>query len=97
MRTTWRTRVRVAQLDTLILVEEEALYIRSTAALHIARRLQGMWPLLAVLLLVLAPLRDLLYEVIAHNRHRWFGKRDACRDPGRLCESAFWTERRKAP
>ena len=65
--------LQVDQLGTLILVEGEALYIRSTAALHIARRLQGMWPLLAVLLLVPAFLCDLLYE------------------------SAFWTERRKAP
>lgn len=67
--------------DTIVLVDNGRCYIRSAAALQIARRMRGAWPLLGVLLVVPAPLRDIVYRWIARNRYRWFGKQDACRLP----------------
>lgn len=67
--------------DTVVLVEDGRCYVRSTAALRIARRLDGAWPLLTVLLVVPMPLRDAAYRFIARHRYRWFGTRDACRLP----------------
>lgn len=67
--------------ETIVLVEGGRCTVRSTAALRIARRLGGAWPLLAVLLEVPVPLRDAAYRLIARNRYRWFGRRDACRLP----------------
>ena len=67
--------------DSIVLVEEGRCYVRSTAALRIARRMHGAWPLLSIFLAVPAPLRDLIYRVIAEHRYRWFGKQDACRLP----------------
>lgn len=67
--------------DTVVLVEDGRCSVRSEAALRIARRLDGAWPFLAVLLIVPAPLRDLVYRFIARHRYRWFGTRDACRVP----------------
>jgi predicted DCC family thiol-disulfide oxidoreductase YuxK len=68
-------------LDTLVLVEGGRAYTRSTAALRIARRLSGLWPLFYGLIVVPRPLRDLLYRAVARNRYRWFGKRDTCMLP----------------
>lgn len=68
-------------LDSLVLVEDGQVYTRSTAALRVARRLGGAWPLLAGLLVVPRPLRDVVYDWIARHRYRWFGRRDACRLP----------------
>lgn len=68
-------------VDTVMLVEGDRLYTRSTAALHIARRLRRPWPLVAVFLLVPAGLRDAVYRVLANNRYRWFGRRETCRVP----------------
>jgi len=68
-------------LDTMVLVENGEVYERSTAALRIARRLSGPWPLLAMGLLVPRPLRDAVYDWIATNRYDWFGQRDQCRMP----------------
>ena len=51
---------------------------KSTAALRIAKRLDGLWPLLAVFLVVPRFLRDAVYDWIGRHRYRWFGKRDAC-------------------
>ncbi len=67
--------------DTIVLVEHGRCSVRSTAALQIARRLTGGWPLLGAFLAVPAPLRDAAYRFIARNRLAWFGKRDACRMP----------------
>ncbi len=68
-------------LDSIVLVEQGRCYRESTAALRIARRLNGGWPLFYTFLLVPRPLRDLVYGWIARNRYRWFGKRDTCRVP----------------
>ncbi len=69
------------ELETMILVIGSGHYTRSTAALQIARRLRFPWPLLAVLLIVPACLRDIGYRVLARNRYRWFGKREVCMVP----------------
>lgn len=69
------------KFDSLVLVENGRHYLRSTAALRLARHLDLPWPLLAGLLLVPQFLRDWAYDVVATNRYRWFGKMDACRVP----------------
>ena len=68
-------------LSSIVLVEEGQAYRQSTAALRIARKLSGAWPLLYLFILVPRPLRDLVYDWIANNRYDWFGKRDQCRIP----------------
>ncbi|MEM6646032.1 MAG: thiol-disulfide oxidoreductase DCC family protein [Bacteroidota bacterium] len=68
-------------LDSLVLIEDGEVYVRSTAALRIARRLDGAVRLLTIFLAIPAPLRDVVYGWIARNRYRWFGKRDTCRLP----------------
>ncbi|MDO3408629.1 thiol-disulfide oxidoreductase DCC family protein [Saccharibacillus sp. CPCC 101409] len=67
--------------NTLVLIENGRKYVRSTAALRIARRLRFPWPLLYALILVPRPLRDAVYRYIARNRYRWFGKDDTCPIP----------------
>ncbi len=69
------------EFDTMILVENGRAYARSTAALRIARRLGGWWPLLTILLAIPPFLRDAAYRVLAGNRYRWFGRSETCRVP----------------
>ena len=67
--------------DSVVLVEGGRCYTHSTAALRIAGRLRGRWSLLAYLRVVPRPLRDVIYNLVARNRHRWFGRREHCRIP----------------
>lgn len=67
--------------DSVVLLRGGRCFTRSAAALRIARGLRGAWPLLAVFLLIPRPLRDRLYDVIAHHRYRWFGKAEQCLVP----------------
>lgn len=69
------------QLESVVLVDGGEVCRKSTAALRIARRLDGAWPLLAALLVIPRPLRDAVYDWIGRRRYRWFGKRDACFTP----------------
>ena len=65
-------------LESVVLVADGRIHRKSTAALLTARRLDGLWPLLAVFLAVPRPLRDAVYDWIGRRRYRWFGRRDVC-------------------
>ncbi|MCZ8512782.1 thiol-disulfide oxidoreductase DCC family protein [Paenibacillus filicis] len=75
--------------DTFVLLEGDRLYTRSTAGLHVLRRLGGAWPLTYALILVPRPFRDGMYNLIARSRYRWFGRSDACMLPDRSVRQRF--------
>lgn len=64
--------------DSVILIEGDKIYTRSTAALRIARRLRGGWPLCYGLIILPAWIRDSVYDLVGRHRYRLFGKSDAC-------------------
>jgi len=68
-------------LDSLILVEKGKVYLRSTAALRVARQLRRGWPLLYPLIILPKGIRDSIYQWIGANRYAWFGRRESCRMP----------------
>jgi predicted DCC family thiol-disulfide oxidoreductase YuxK len=74
-------RLSTTDFDSLVLIEGERFSTRSTAALKIASYLPAPWRFLPALLLMPSFLRDPLYNILARNRYRWFGKFDACRVP----------------
>lgn len=65
-------------IDTIVLVKKEKVYVRSAAALEIAQHLDGAWRWLSVFRVLPLPLRDALYNFVARNRYRWFGKEESC-------------------
>ena len=70
-------------ISSIVLVERTAAYRKSEAVLRIAQRLQdrvGALPFLGLVGMV-APgfVRDTVYDFIAANRYRVFGRADACR------------------
>ncbi|MBC8042439.1 MAG: thiol-disulfide oxidoreductase DCC family protein [Rhizobacter sp.] len=70
-----------SDLDTVVLIEGNAAYAKSDAALRVAKKLNGLWPLLYAFIIVPKPLRDAVYNFIAANRYQWFGKYDQCMMP----------------
>lgn len=68
-------------VDSMILIEDGKVHYKSSAALRISRRLQGAWKLLYGFIVIPAPIRNIVYDVIARNRYRWFGKKDSCMLP----------------
>ncbi|MCE1164389.1 MAG: DCC1-like thiol-disulfide oxidoreductase family protein [Bacteroidetes bacterium] len=75
-------RLDQTDFDTIILVSPEGrLHKRSGAALRIAAKLRFPWCLFYAFIIVPPFLRNVFYNIVARNRYRWFGKRDACRIP----------------
>ncbi len=68
-------------LDSIVLIEDGKIFFRSTAALRIARKLPGLWPMLYGLIALPPFIRDGIYDWIGKNRYRWYGKKETCRLP----------------
>ncbi|MGV2941377.1 thiol-disulfide oxidoreductase DCC family protein [Mesobacillus sp. LC4] len=68
-------------VDSMILIENEKVYYKSSAALRISRHLRGAWKLLYVFMIVPPPIRNVVYDLIAKNRIKWFGQKDSCMLP----------------
>ena len=67
-----------ASIDSIVLIEENRVSVRSTAILRIFRYLGGVWKILLVGYLIPKEIRDSLYDVVAYWRYRLFGKYEAC-------------------
>ncbi len=65
-------------LSSIILIEDSTIYTKSDAVLRICRNLNYPWRLATVLLIVPKWIRDRMYDVIAANRYKWFGKQQQC-------------------
>lgn len=66
---------------SFVFLEKDAFNEQSNAVLLALSRLGGAWRLIAVLYVFPRPVRDFVYRIVARNRYRWFGRRDACRLP----------------
>jgi predicted DCC family thiol-disulfide oxidoreductase YuxK len=66
---------------SMVLIEYDRVYLRSTASLRIAKRLRAPWHLAGALLIVPRPLRDGVYRLVAAIRHRVAGRSNACEVP----------------
>lgn len=73
--------VNTSVLHSIILLKNGRIYNKSSAALEIARNMDGLWPLMYAFKIIPGFIRDLVYDFIAKNRYKWFGKLDACRIP----------------
>lgn len=74
--------IDISKIDSIILYEPGISYdIKSTAALKIMQEFKGVWNLIYILLLFPEGFRNLIYDFIAKNRYKWFGKRENCLIP----------------
>lgn len=69
------------KMDSIILLDNDKQYSKSSAVLRIARNLPGGYPLLYGFIILPKFLRDAIYDHIAKNRYRWFGKKESCMMP----------------
>ncbi|SDN40721.1 thiol-disulfide oxidoreductase DCC family protein [Bacillus sp. OK048] len=77
------------EFDSFILIENQRIYSKSSAALMICRNLTGLWKLLNILRILPAPFRDFFYDVVAKNRYKWFGKKESCMLPTKEMKKRF--------
>lgn len=74
-------RIDPRRSDSVILIDNNKVFERSSAMLYISKYLSGGYPLLYFFILFPKWIRDGLYLYIAKNRYRWFGKKVSCMTP----------------
>ncbi|MCM3567775.1 thiol-disulfide oxidoreductase DCC family protein [Neobacillus mesonae] len=79
-------------INSFVLIENETIYLESTAALRVCRRLDRGWKLFAGFLIIPRPIRDIFYKIVANNRYKWFGKKNSCMLPLPEWKSRFLDE-----
>lgn len=81
--------VNLNALNSVLLLENGKLYSKSTAALHITKHLDWGWPILYGFLVVPRFIRNGVYNIVAKNRYKWFGKQDSCWLPTQDLKNRF--------
>lgn len=75
--------------NSFVLIKNNQAYIKSTAALMVARQLKGFTKLLYGFIIVPGFIRNAVYNIIARRRYKWFGKREECMLPTASLQSKF--------
>ncbi|MDE0536560.1 thiol-disulfide oxidoreductase DCC family protein [Tenacibaculum sp. L6] len=82
--------VDTSKVDSIILYEPSvSYYIKSSAALKIMNDFGGIWKLTQVFGILPEGLRNVVYDYIAKNRYKWFGKKEACMIPSKEIQEKF--------
>lgn len=76
-------------IDSLLLIEQDKWYDKSSAALRICKNLKGFSKISFVFLIIPKPIRDFFYDILAKNRYKWFGKTNHCVIPSQKIRNRF--------
>jgi len=76
-------------IDSVILEANGKVYTKSTAVIRTLGMLGGFYKLSVIALVVPRFLRDAVYDYVARNRYKWYGKKDACMVPTPELKSRF--------
>lgn len=81
--------IDTSEIDSIVLIDPgNAYFIKSDAALQIAKEL-SRYSWLKVFLPLPRVIRDFFYDIVAQNRYKWFGKKEACMVPTQELKDKF--------
>jgi predicted DCC family thiol-disulfide oxidoreductase YuxK len=71
----------IESMESIMLWKDGRIYEKSRAVAQISKHLPFPWNLGAVIKLIPSIIADPIYDFIARNRYKWFGKKESCRIP----------------
>ena len=77
---------------TFVLVADGKAYVKSDAAIRLSRYFRRAWKPLGLIKIIPRWIRDRVYDVVARNRYRWFGRLDSCMVPTSELRTRFIEE-----
>ncbi|GEM55383.1 thiol-disulfide oxidoreductase [Flavobacterium branchiophilum NBRC 15030 = ATCC 35035] len=78
------------KVDSIVLyVAENQYYIKSDAAIEIALHFDGLWNIMVVFKIIPKVVRNVIYDFVAKNRYKWFGKKESCLMPNPSLKNKF--------
>ena len=70
-----------AEFDSFVLIDDGKIYKKSSASLRVMNKLPWYWKEAQLLRIIPTAFRDAIYDFIAKNRYKWFGKKEQCMIP----------------
>jgi predicted DCC family thiol-disulfide oxidoreductase YuxK len=74
-------KLSTAEFDSFVLIDNGKVYKKSAASLQVMNKLPWYWKELQLLRIIPVAFRDAIYDFIARNRYKWFGKKEQCMIP----------------
>lgn len=75
-------KIDISKIDSIILYESGVAYdIKSTAAIKVMNDFGGLWNITHIFWVFPEFFRNFVYDFIAKNRYKWFGKKESCMIP----------------
>ena len=81
--------INPASLSSVVFIDHGKAWTQSSAAIRICKHLDGGWKLLYGLIIIPKFIRDFIYNIIARNRYKWFGKKESCMVPTQELRERF--------
>lgn len=81
--------LKKTSLNSIILITNNISYDKSTAALLISKQLNNGYKLIYYFIVIPKFIRDFVYNLIANNRYKWFGKQKSCKIPSLEIKNRF--------
>lgn len=75
--------------DSVVYIKNGDFFLGSDAALEIAKTLGGKWQLFYIFKIIPRVIRNGIYNFIARNRYKWFGKQEVCALPAPQLSEKF--------
>ncbi|MEO6456016.1 MAG: thiol-disulfide oxidoreductase DCC family protein [Ginsengibacter sp.] len=75
--------------DSFVVIENAKAYQKSTAVLRLYNKLAWYWKWSQIFWIIPKFIRDAVYNLIAKNRYKWFGKKDECIIPTAQLRARF--------
>jgi predicted DCC family thiol-disulfide oxidoreductase YuxK len=73
-----RHQLPTETFSSFILLEDDRVYVKSTAVLQMFGMFGGIWKIFYPLILIPKPARDIVYDIIARSRISLFGESNSC-------------------
>ena len=78
------------ELNSIIVYQPGyAYYYKSEAVFEIAKELGGIYSLITIFSILPSSITDSIYDYIAENRYKWYGKKESCMIPTPSLKSKF--------
>ncbi|MFK5878541.1 MAG: DCC1-like thiol-disulfide oxidoreductase family protein [Flavobacteriaceae bacterium] len=78
-----------SEIDSIILLNQNQLFYKSSAILRVCKILGSWYNFLLIFWIIPKPIRNWMYDFVAKNRYRWFGKRESCMLPSEELKERF--------
>ncbi len=82
-------KINPSEVDSLVFIDNDKAYIKSSAALRLGKYLKGIYSWGIIFLVIPKFIRNFVYDFIAKNRYKWYGKKDSCMIPDKELVKRF--------